>query len=107
MMLNALKNEVIDKLYLHEYFLINVAESVKKLESFMKDPQNIDPQSMYNRAIRNMIRDNLSFQVSEVDLLLRNMNNHGVARYGVTLDIEFAANLIIDEDLKKPKRQVL
>ena len=45
--------------------------------------------------------------MSEIDLLLRNMSGHGSARYGVTLDIDFAANLIIDEDLKKPKRQIL
>ncbi|CDW81227.1 glycogen debranching enzyme [Stylonychia lemnae] len=66
---------------------INVAEHVKKLEQYMKDPLNIDPK--------------------KIDLLIRNMNNHGESRYGVTLDLEFASNLIIDESLKKPKKQIL
>lgn len=35
------------------------------------------------------------------------MTGHGEARYGVQVDIEFAANLIIDEDLKKPRKQIL
>jgi len=56
-----LKQEVIDKLYIHEYFHINIAETVKKMEVFIKDPTNIDPQSPLNRGIREVIRDNLSF----------------------------------------------
>ena len=60
-MINALKSEVIDRLFLHEFFHINVSEAVKKLETFMKDPLNIDPNSGFNRAIRNMIRDNIGF----------------------------------------------
>ena len=47
-MLEALKNEVIDRLFIHEYFMINVSETVKKLETFMKDPLNIDPKSELN-----------------------------------------------------------
>ena len=35
------------------------------------------------------------------------MSGHGTSRYGVTCDIEFAANLLIDEDMKKPKKQIL
>ena len=106
-MLAALKTEVIDRLFLHEYFHINVSEAVKKLEIFMKDQQNLDPSTGFNRAIRSMIRDNLGFKVSEIDLLLRNMNGHGEGKFAVSVDIDFAANLIIDEGLKKPKRQIL
>lgn len=95
-MIEVMRTEVIDKLFMHEYFHINVAETVKKLEAFMKDPVNIDPYSPVNKAMRTIVKDNLSFQVSEIDLLLRNMQGHGTARYGVTLDIDFAANLIID-----------
>ncbi len=56
-----MKLEVIDKLYLHEFFHINVAETVKKLEAFIKDPVNVDPFSPVNKAIRDIIKDNLSF----------------------------------------------
>lgn len=72
-MIEVMKFEVIDKLYMHEFFHINVAETVKKMEAFMKDPVNIDPYSPVNKAIRDIIKDNLSFKVSEIDLLLRNM----------------------------------
>lgn len=41
---------------MYEYFQINVAESVKKLEIFMKDPMNIDPKVTYNAAVRSLIR---------------------------------------------------
>eukprot|EP00347_Sterkiella_histriomuscorum_P000287 403376460 len=105
-LLKALKQEVIDKLFIHEYFEINIAETVKKLEQFMKDPLNIDPKTTYNQAIRQIIRQSLNFKTSEIDLVLRNMSGHGESRYGVTIDIEFIANLLIDEDLKKPKKQI-
>ena len=32
----ALKEEVLDRLYLHEYFLVNVSGTVKKFEGFIK-----------------------------------------------------------------------
>jgi hypothetical protein len=35
------------------------------------------------------------------------MSGFGEQRYGVKVDIEFAANLLIDEGLSKPKKQVL
>ncbi len=35
------------------------------------------------------------------------MKGHGSSRYGVSVDIEFVANLLLDEDLKKPRKQVL
>ena len=81
-----------------------MAETVKKLEVFIREPLNIDPNAKLNRKIRQLIKDNLSFTISEIDLLLRNMTGHGTSRYGVTCDIEFAANLLIDEDMKKPKK---
>lgn len=100
----ALKTEVIDKLFLHEYFLINITEHVKLLEAFMKDPLTLDPKNQLNKGIREIIKENLSFQTTEIDLLLKNMRGHGEQRYGVTVDIDFAANLLIDEDLIKSKQ---
>ena len=35
------------------------------------------------------------------------MKGHGESRYGVTVDIEFATNLLVDEDLRKSKTQIL
>jgi hypothetical protein len=95
----ALKTHVINKLCLHEYFQINVAENVKKLDIYMKDPMNINPKSALNRRIRDLIKEKLSINVTEVDLLLKSMTNFGVSRYGVTTDIAFVACLLIDEDL--------
>ena len=77
------------------------------METFLKDPLNIDPESELNDGIREIIKDNLNFQTTEIDLLLKNMKGHGEARYGVTVDIEFAVNLLVDENLRKPKAQVL
>lgn len=99
--MGALKTEVFDKLYVHEYFLVNIAENVKKLDQYMKSKENIDPNSELNRGLRDFIRAQLSFKTAEIDLVLRNMRDHGVSRYGVTLDIDFVAALLIDESGKK------
>jgi hypothetical protein len=99
----SLKQEVLDKLFLHEYFLINIAESVKDLELYLKDPSKVDPQSDFNQGLRDLISAKLSFRISEIDLLLRTMRNHGEKRYGVTVDLPFAVCLLVDEDLKKPR----
>lgn len=55
MVVQALRSEVIDKLYIHEFFMINIAETVKNLENYMKDPYNMDPESELNQAIRELI----------------------------------------------------
>lgn len=73
----------------------------------MKDPLNINPQSILNKRIRNIIKEKLSITVTPVDLLLKSMTGYGVSRYGVTTDIAFAACLVIDEELQKPKKKVL
>jgi hypothetical protein len=35
--MKALKEEVFDKLYLHEFFMINVAENVRRFELYLRD----------------------------------------------------------------------
>jgi len=50
-----------------------------------------------------LIQAKLSFRVSEIDLLMRTMRNHGESRYGVKLDIPFAVCLLVDEGQKKPR----
>jgi hypothetical protein len=105
--MTAIKAEVIDKLFLHEYFMINVAEQVKDLENYLKDPAKVNPQSDLNKGLRDLIQAKLSFRVSEIDLMLRTMRNHGERRYGVTLDLPFAVCLLVDEGQKKPKSQIL
>lgn len=104
--MTALKTEVFDKLFLHEYFLINIADHVKQLENFMKNKENIDPSTYLNKGFRDLIKAQLSFKISEIDLILRNMSGHGTKRYGVTVDIDFIACLLIDEDQKKPKSHI-
>lgn len=42
-----------------------------------------------------------------VDLLIKNMHGHGEQRYGVKVDIEFVVNLLLDEELRKPRKQVV
>ena len=39
----SLKAEVVDKLFLHEYYMINVAEQVKELEAYLKDSAKVNP----------------------------------------------------------------
>lgn len=73
----------------------------------MKIPQNINPHSALNQAIRNIIQDNLTMHTSQIDLLMKNMSGFGERREGVQVDIEFAANLLIDEDGNKSKAEVL
>jgi hypothetical protein len=73
----------------------------------MKNPLNIDPKSELNREIRRLIKDNIDASTDYIDLLLKNMSGHGESRFGVKVDIEFAANIFIDPELKKPKRQIL
>ena len=73
------------------------------MEAYLKDPAKVDPTSELNRGLRDLIAAKLSFRVSEIDLVLRTMRNHGERRYGVTLDLPFTACLIVDEGLKKPR----
>ena len=105
--MEAIKTEVVDKLFLHEYFMINVAEHVKELEVYLKDTAKVNPESELNRGLRHLIQAKLSFRVSEIDLLMRIMRNHGERRYGVTLDMAFAVCLLVDEGLKKPRSQIV
>lgn len=67
----------------------------------------MNPASELNRGLRDLIQAKLSFRVSEIDLLLRTMSNHGEKRYGVSLDLAFAVCLIVDEGLRKPKSQII
>ncbi len=40
-------------------------------------------------------------------MVLRTLKNLGVSRFGVEVDIEFCANLLQDEQNKKPKSQII
>ena len=96
-----------NKLFLHEFFLINIAESVRALDLYLKDLGKVDPRSDLNQGLRDLIAAKLSFRVSEIDLILRTMRNHGERRYGVTVDMPFAVCLLVDEEGKKPRSQVI
>ena len=74
---------------------------------YMKDSQKINPLSELNQGLRDLIQAKLSFKISEIDLMLKTMRNHGVRRYGVKIDLPFAVCLILDENMKKPKSQVV
>jgi len=43
LVLESIKTEVVNKLFLHEYFMINVAEHVKELEIYLKDSEKANP----------------------------------------------------------------
>lgn len=76
--------------------MINVAETVKELEIYMRDLNNIDPFSELNLAIRELIDESLNAKTDKIDLIVRNCEGHGQERFGVKVDIEFAACLLID-----------
>lgn len=105
--MEAVRQEVVDKAYLHEFFLINIVDHVKRLEAYMRDARLMDPQSELNRALRDYIRSQLGFKCKEIDLLFRNMTGFGVQSYGVRVDIDFVACLLVDEKLTKPRKQVI
>lgn len=70
---------------------------MKELEAYLKDASKVNPQSELNKGLRDLIASKISFRVSEIDLILRTMRNHGERRYGVTLDLPFAVCLLVDE----------
>jgi len=77
--------------------MVNVAEFYKKMEAYLKRRENLDPKRLINSELKKLIQEQRAKGATDSDLLLKNMEGHGESRYGVRLDVELAANVIVAE----------